>query len=726
MPSAERLIILPVADAGSPLLQATLEGLFTHSSDEAHLCVVAAAPCLHALAPMLARAWPDSGRLSLLDGDPAPWRALTAEVPGVAADADRLLLCPGVIVPPLWDLRLALAAAGQADAGLVNPLCERIKLLSAFSGPAPADADARVRRAAEGRLFQSPAAYEGCLWMAGAVRPLLGAVRDGVEAADALGHQGWLTLACDSVHVEDRGDRRAQACAIEALADSVLIDAVHPLTGLRYRLARRLDVAQADPLTRRPRQLHIAHSWGGGLNRWLRMYCEHAGDRDNLVLRSVGNWGRFGQRLALYRGAVMDEPLAYWDLAYPIRGLATRHLEYRAILREIIARFGIEAILVSSLIGHSLDALDTDLPTRIVAHDYFPFCPAVVTYFDGVCTACDRDRLQRCIRENPVNRFFGNISADEWLAVRPVFAAHVGRETVRVVAPSPSVATHWQRLMPQLPAARFSHIPHGLDYRPERLAAPAMDERLRVVVLGSLAPQKGRALLESILPRLTAFADITLLGCDEDGSRFGERAGVTIIPSYAHDALHTHMTSARPHLGLLLSVWPETFSYTLSELWLMGVPVLATNLGSFADRITPGRDGWLCEPTAEGVLTALGVIDADRAGLATAWAHLRGFEHRSMAAMVADYEALTPLPALSSARLHGGGAALPDPAQRRHQPIHVDAQAPFPVVLQAFGRYTQEKLAGSPRLRPWQRRVLGRVLRGMLALARGVARKPVV
>ena len=46
-------------------------------------------------------------------------------------------------------------------------------------------------------------------------------------------------------------------------------------------------------------------------------------------------------------------------------------------------------------------------------------------------------------------------------------------------------------------------------------------------------------------------------------------------------------------LAMSVSIVPETFSYTLSELWAAGIPVLATRLGAFGDRIVDGENGWL-------------------------------------------------------------------------------------------------------------------------------------
>ena len=725
MPSAERLIILPVGDDTElRLLDTTLTDLYAHTSATAWLCVVATPSLWPELTPRLNRAWLDQHRLLTVSDSAPVWSLLSGELPGTPADADRLLLRPGVSVPPLWDLRLALAADQHADVGLLNPLCNNYPLLAVFSGTPPDDADEQVRRIAKGRLLQIPAAYSGCLWLAAAARYAMHAVDTGRAAALSLARHGWLTLACDHIYVHDHASRQAEVRAVSELADTALVADADPLAGLRYQLGYMKAMPNSDPLRRLPRQLHIAHSWGGGLDRWLRLYCQHDDQRENLVLRSIGTWGRFGQRLALYRSAALEMPLAYWQLDYPIQGLAVRHLEYRRIVREIIEHYGIEAILVSSLIGHSLDALDSGLPTRIIAHDYFPFCPAIMIYFGEICRTCERERLQRCMSDNPLNRFFGGMTADEWLAARAVFTRYVQHHPLLIIVPSPSVATHWQTLLPQIPTPKFITITHGLDYQPPRLPPPNQYQRLRVVVLGSLAPQKGRALLEALLPELTQYVDVYLLGCDEDGSYFGNRQGVTVIPSYTHDELADHMAAIHPHLGLLLSVGPETFSYTLSELWLMGVPVVATDLGSFADRITPGVDGWLCEPTPTGVLNTILSIDANREDLAVAWQHLQSFQHRSMAAMLAEYHALTPLPELSRQRLYGRETTVGDnPTHSKlDQALYVNPQARFSEVLSAFGRYTQDKLSGSPRLQPWQRKYLAGSLQGILWLTRKILR----
>ena len=64
-----------------------------------------------------------------------------------------------------------------------------------------------------------------------------------------------------------------------------------------------------------------------------------------------------------------------------------------------------------------------------------------------------------------------------------------------------------------------------------------------------------------------------------------------MVTGYELGELPAILERIRPDLGLLLSIRLETFSYTLSELTELGIPVAATNLGSFRERIKHGETG---------------------------------------------------------------------------------------------------------------------------------------
>jgi hypothetical protein len=71
-----------------------------------------------------------------------------------------------------------------------------------------------------------------------------------------------------------------------------------------------------------------------------------------------------------------------------------------------------------------------------------------------------------------------------------------------------------------------------------------------------------------------------------DGSRFVNHG------SYRAADITRLLRADGMHVGLQLSVWPETFSFTLSELVEAGIPVIGGQLGAQGERIDRCRLGW--------------------------------------------------------------------------------------------------------------------------------------
>lgn len=563
---------------------------------------------------------------------------------------------PGTELTQDWDLRLAWTAQRQLGIATVSPMCNRYLLTSlnlgrdlatpGLSGPPTPDAlDALCYHSSAFELHELPAFLEDCVYVAAdAVR----AARALPPELQVLGESGFrsflkLTQALRYSHV---------------LADHVYVGVVEqeteraevgpPLASVLRRIVdHRTKASAPPPLVGRatlPRQLHITHSWGGGLEHWVRNYCDADEGHQNFVLKSIGTWGSFGMDLGLYRHVDDTAPVRIWRVDPSIKGTADTHAGYVAALSEIVAHFGIERIIISSLIGHSLDALRFPLPKLMVCHDFYPFCPALNITFGEVCRECSEARLVACTKDNPNNRYFRNVPPATWLNLRPAFAKAVKELQIPLVAPSPSVRDHYARLLPAI-AGNFQVIPHGvvpLGCATFEFEPTSREKPLRVVVLGSVAPGKGGAVLEAVCKEVHDFCRLYLVGCGDDGKSFEGDPAVTVIPKYRWRDLPALLAGIRPHLGLLPSVVPETFSYTLQELSEMGVPVLATRIGSFADRIDDGITGFLVEPNAAAIVESLRRLDADRSALVQVNRHLRLVKTRDLKAMLRDYSRVLP------------------------------------------------------------------------------------
>lgn len=667
-------------------------------------------------------------------GCPAPLTRVAPAGSGMASalamarrelgDGDLAYIHAGCEVTNDWDVLLARALCEDPGIGVVSPLSAASPILSPFPGSKPdwmqvGHIHRWLAHLSHGKVLEVPGIAPFCsFWRAAALAVLQDDGIMGIDGLeDELARLGRACVVCDWVYVEAPAGAATSVVREREGMQSFLT--YHPLGRIRHAFGEagawgEPSVPAAAPMIK-PVQLHVAHSWGGGLGRWVEDMCEADEGRWNLVLRSIGTWGAFGQRIALYRSHEMDKPLRDWLLDKPIGSIAVGHVQYRRLLREIVRDFHVDAVIVSSLVGHSLDVLDLPLPCLIVAHDYTPFCPALSIRFDGVCTGCNADRLRDCFAHNPLNHFFREAGSDYWLALREHYFRRVRGPQVRVVAPSASVVRHLHELAPSIADLPIDVIEHGIDFPPGPTWEPSRDGRLRLVVLGSMAPQKGADLLAAALPALSGFADVYLVGCGDEGERFGDLGAGRIVRRYRREDLPGIIAGIAPHVGLLLSVVPETFSYTLSELWAMRVPPVATRLGGFVDRIEDGSSGFLIEPDADELVALLRGLDIDRTRLDTVRTELSSRPVRTREDMVADYHRALPLPAIAP----GIPAGLPGRPAAQHVQVepgerigalHVDRQVPLRTVLNDFSIYLRQKIQSTPRLNPWRKRLLLTVL----------------
>lgn len=392
------------------------------------------------------------------------------------------------------------------------------------------------------------------------------------------------------------------------------------------------DVAPADRLV----NLHVAHSWGGGLGRWVRDFAVSDPHSENLVLESIGTRSCFGLGLRL-RDAKTGELLANWLHDDPIAEVRQSHEGYERLLAGICRDFGVSRIIVSSLIGHTLGVFRQGLPLIQVHHDYFSYCPAVFLFFDGVCSTCTAPELERCKATNP-GFFRPKNSPAYYRDFRTAYFQAVAEAKVRHVAPSLDVPRNLCRIDSRFQDLEFRLIEHGLCHAPSDTFGGAEEgRRLRVGLLGHLNHHKGLVEICQLFETARVIVDLHLLGAHDPAVELSDRWGVQYVHEYAYRDLPQLLARQQLDLALFLSTVPETFSYTLSEAWCFCVPPAAWPVGAFGERITDGRDGFFLPPGNDGVIDFLLWADRERDALRTVAAHLRRKPVRTVRAAIDDY-----------------------------------------------------------------------------------------
>lgn len=394
----------------------------------------------------------------------------------------------------------------------------------------------------------------------------------------------------------------------------------------------------------KPVQLHVMHDSGGGMERWLRDYCREDSSRINLILRSkTANKTHYGLELFLQ---IDDEhPARTWNFFSPLFATTITHAEYRSALYEIIRNYKVDCIYISSLIGHSLDVMDMGLDTIKIMHDYHPFCPKVNIYLNGVCRECNLDRLVTCL--GVFGRKARKKTASNALEVRKHFLRLVLKRDIKLVVPTDSVRSNLIRLETAFKDADFVEIAHGVDgidnddRAEERQRAPeAADGRRKILVLGVLATKKGLQLFKDSFKEILGYADVYLVGCGDNGKLFDGQPGIHVICKYKQRELSGIIKGISPDLGLLMSIVPETFSYTLCELTNLGIPAMVTDRGAFTDRVVDGVNGFLFSPDKASLLDRLHRVLSQPDELSCVRKNLLKLPRRTVAEMVADYHSI--------------------------------------------------------------------------------------
>jgi glycosyltransferase involved in cell wall biosynthesis len=124
------------------------------------------------------------------------------------------------------------------------------------------------------------------------------------------------------------------------------------------------------------------------------------------------------------------------------------------------------------------------------------------------------------------------------------------------------------------------------------------DDVPSVAVLGAVGPDKGARRLERLaqLARArSAAVRFVLVGYldVERGPWQSDDAVLTVHGRYETADLPDLLAHYRVALVLYPSAGPETFSYTLTEAWAAGRPVLVPPIGALAERVRDSGAGWI-------------------------------------------------------------------------------------------------------------------------------------
>jgi len=178
-----------------------------------------------------------------------------------------------------------------------------------------------------------------------------------------------------------------------------------------------------------------------------------------------------------------------------------------------------------------------------------------------------------------------------------------------VIFPSAFLRDHYRSQFQFFDSATHVIEP-GIDVAP---IDRTRGSRRRIAFAGNVRTHKGGDLLSDIINAIPGEEWHIFGGGDETLLRALQRMpNVFVHGYYRAGTLPSLLKKYAIGLALLPSIVPESYSLTLSECWLAGVPAVAFDHGAQAERIARSGGGWLA-PLDEG---AAGIANIVRRWLA--------------------------------------------------------------------------------------------------------------
>ncbi len=470
---------------------------------------------------------------------------------------DLVVLDPGTRVADGWLDRLAACAGREPRVATVSPFCNvaqhcgypRPGVANGLpAGTTLAQLDAIFAAANAGESLDIPCAEPACVYYPGEARQAAGMAAGFGERAAALGYRH---LLCADLFVSHEGGfpPGLPGAATEEYQDR------EPLRPLR----RRVDLARLRGSSL-PCVLMVTHHWGGGVQRHVDDLARLlAGGSEVLRLRPDRHgvieirWMREGEELQAWIPAPRWQGVVDFLGAAGVDRVHFHHVH--ALPRE--------ALELPRALG---------VPYDLTLHDYYPICPRYhLAPTPG--ESCDRDagECTRCLEREPAQ---WGLALTAW---RELFHEFL-RGAARVIAPSRDLAQRIERYFPGTPLLVWPHAERSLPARAVH----------KVALLGAISPIKGARLLEACVEDARARGlplHFHVAGYVDRPMAVFPEAPLTLGGSYPEGELAQLLALERPDAFFFPSRVAETYSYTLTEAMHTGLPIVATDMGAFPERL---------------------------------------------------------------------------------------------------------------------------------------------
>ena len=339
------------------------------------------------------------------------------------------------------------------------------------------------------------------------------------------------------------------------------------------------------------------HAIGGGATSYLEQQCKErleAGEKF-LIIRYIGASEEYKliYRYKKYRVELSDARLS--------NVLDMINSGDEIWINELYTWPDLENVL--DTITRLRDRLDAKIYFKY--HDFFSICPAVTLVDNNYryCDIAESSACDLCVANNENALCGGFMNTASFRRAWRKFLAKC--EMITVFSNSSKEILH--RAYPEL--ENIEVRPHTTTPLPKPDMGPKKTDTFNIGILGAINENKGRLIIDDCLEeiRKTGRKDhIVVIGYTN--KEYDDDA-ITITGKYKRDQVDKLIEENDIDVFMIPSIWPETFSYTSSEIMSIDMPLAVFDIGAPPERVKDYEKG-LIIPEYTGPKDLLDALEA--------------------------------------------------------------------------------------------------------------------
>ncbi len=312
---------------------------------------------------------------------------------------------------------------------------------------------------------------------------------------------------------------------------------------------------------------------------------------------------------------------------------------YKQMLIDIIDGFGIDYIHVHHMIHHYFDIgeviKERRIKSTISVHDLYPICPTINMLYkmEKFCDTEKEKKCAECLKNKiGIRNDIIKLWRKQWNSFFSVFD--------NIIVPSENTKNLLKKYYNKY---NFKVIEHGIDLKKQEAIKKNDVKEINIAFVGVAAKHKGANIfLEMINSSKKNNFRFHLFGTSEVEALKKNKKNYIYHGYYKREELSKLLKENKIDIVCSLSICPETYSYTLTEIIASGVPVLALDIGAIAERIRENNFGWIIDIPKNGrtVIEKLNNIFSNLNDYNDKIDSINNYKLRNTQDMVNDYKKL--------------------------------------------------------------------------------------